>query len=185
MRWILDDGLLDILASLPDHSNLVSYPAGELCVAAATARDAGQSEPRIRLLSMVAADGRSIFSTFELLSDDDPAGAVLLRLRPEEQTDADLAECEAIAWAAVHAEDTVFVTQDKKAAYIALAVLGRSRVAHTFDLWIELLEQGAITAAGFEHLCEQTRRKEKDAAALRWLPDRVTRLFASQAGGDR
>lgn len=185
MRWILDDGPLDYLASLADLSKLVSYPAGRLCVAPATAAAARQSESRSRLLSTPAADGGAIFHRFEIfLSDDDPAAELLLRLRGEEHTPVNLAECEAIAWAAVHAEDAVFVTQDKTPAYTALAVLGRAQVAHPFDLWLDLLDDGVVTTAEFEHLCERTRRKERHAA-LRRLPGRVTRRCSTGPGGEQ
>lgn len=185
MRWILDDGSLDILASLPDLSKLVSYPAGRLCVAPATAEAARQSDSRTRLLGIVSADGRHIVERFEIVhSDDDPAGGLLLRLRVEVEATANQAEFEAIAWAAVRAEDTVFVSQDKRAAFIALAELGRPRVAHPYDLWIDLLENDIVSIADFQHLCEQTRRKEHHDKSLRRLPDRVSRLLSEDAEGE-
>jgi hypothetical protein len=171
VRWILDDGPLDILASLTDLSKLTDYPTGRLFVAPATAESAKRSESRSRLLAVAAPDGQRVFDRFEVfLTTDDPAGAVLWELRMEEQSPANLAEYEAIAWAAVHADDAIFVTGDKRAAAIALAVLGRARVAHPFDLWIDLLEAGAVSVADFEYLCERSRGKDQ---ALRTLPPRV------------
>jgi len=48
------------------------------------------------------------------------------------------AEHEAIAWALIHGPESVFVTADKRASLTALAELGRGRVCHPFDLWLEL-----------------------------------------------
>ena len=177
LRWILDDGPLDVLASLPDLTTLGLYPTGSLCVAPATAEAARQSESRTRLLGIAAADGGLLFDRPQIfLTDEDPVGSVYLDLRGE-GSPLGSAECEAIAWASVHAEDAVVVIEDKRAAFAALAELGRSRVAHPFDLWIELLESGAVSTADFEHLCERSRGKDADLLR-RALPGRVRRRFS-------
>lgn len=179
MRWILDDGPLDLLASLTDLTKLASYPAGRLCVAPATAA-AARSENRIRLLSVEAADGSAIFHRFEiLLGSDDPAAELLLRLRAQERSPINLAEYEAIAWAAVHAEDAILVTQDKRAALIGLSLLGLAKVAHPYDVWIDLFDNSIVTEAEFRRLCEQSRRKEQNDPVLRHLPDRVIRRYST------
>jgi hypothetical protein len=177
VRWILDDGPLDALASLPDLTTVSLYPAGSLCVAPATAESARQSESRTRLLDIAAANGGLLFDRPQIfLTDDDPVGAVYLDLRGE-GSPLGPAECDAIAWASVHVEDAVVVMEDKRAAFMALAELGRSRVAHPFDLWIELLESGAVSTADFEHLCERSRRKDRDLLRRAW-PERIRRRLS-------
>jgi hypothetical protein len=69
------------------------------------------------------------------------------------------------------------LTADKRASLTALAELGRSRVAHPFDLWIELLEHEAISLADFEHLCRRTKNHD---SGLRRMPGRVASRFAAR-----
>lgn len=178
MRWILDDGPFDTLANLVEPSNLGAYPAGRLLVAPATARASQRSAARARFLDSDNPEDPPVIEAFDLLiGSDDPAAAIFLELHGEEATATDQAERESIAWALVHGDDAVFVLEDKRAALTALAELGRSRVAHSLDLWIELLEEGAITPDAFQRLCERTKGRDN---GLNRMPMRVVDRFPQE-----
>jgi hypothetical protein len=78
--------------------------------------------------------------------------------RDSADTDEHLGEHASIAFCALLEPEAVFVAADKKAAFLALAELGRGRVAAPFDLWAHLKEAGLITGAQFHSLCERTAR---------------------------
>lgn len=131
----------------------------------------------MRLLELSHPDGQRVVDVFEvLIGGDDAAGLVLQDLHGEERTSTNLAEREAIAWASVHGKDAVLVTADARAALTALAELGRQRVAHPFDLWLELREQGVLPPAEFENLCQRTRRRDQ---RLQRMPERIARFLGS------
>lgn len=185
LRWILDDGPLDQLARFADPATLTRGAAGSLLVASTTARAAAVSERRRALLELDCADGRLVEEFSVEIGDDDPAAEILLELHGSENTRLDLAEREAISWAQVHGASAggqaVFVTSDQRATVTALAELGRGRVAHPFDLWLDLLRQGRIGRSQFEKLCEATRNKDQ---GLERMPTRV-RLPDAGGGGSR
>ncbi len=54
----------------------------------------------------------------------------------------------------------IFVTLDKRAAMLALAELGRGRVAHAFDLWLHLRDSGLVDSTVFDALCQRTKRSD-------------------------
>lgn len=171
MRWILDDGPFDHLADEANLERLVDSYRGRLIVAPSTARGALPSSARTRLLNARLTNGKPLVQVFELLlSKDDPAAEIFLELHGQEKTTTNRAEMEAIAWILVHAADGVFVTADRRAALTALAELGRTRVAHPFDLWIELLNGDALTPEEFRALCNRTRQKDQ---GLVRMPGRV------------
>lgn len=175
IRWILDDGPFDALASLVEPSSLALYTSGRLIVAPTTARETRHSRSRARFLEARTSDGRSVVEAFDfLVGGDDAAGEIFLALHGEEETVTNRAERESIAWALAHAEDAVLVLEDKRAALTALAELGRARVAHSFDLWIDLFEAGVVTATEFQDLCERTRRRD---SGLNRMPERVASRF--------
>jgi len=173
-RWLLDDGPFDGLARHSGHLDLTAADC-QLLVSSATARAAGTSAGRLELLELTRPDGSRLVEVFEvLLEGDDAAGQVFTELHREERTTLNEAEREAIAWALVHDSEAVFVTADKRAALIALAELGRERVAHPFDLWLELRDGGGVAAEAFQSLCTATRNADQ---GLERMPDRVVRFF--------
>lgn len=175
MRWILDDGPLGSLADVASEERLVGYGPGKLWIAEQTQRDADQSPSRAELLTIEVPGGEKLIESFEIqLGTADPAERILMELHDEASSTVNLAEQQAIAWAQTHADDAVLVTADKRAAMIALAELGRSRVAHPFDLWIHLLEAEALALSEFRALCNRTRGKDQ---GLPRMPDRVTSLL--------
>lgn len=177
MRWVLDDGTFDTLADF-GRPELLAYPPGRLVVAPSTAQAATDSEARARLLRLETPNGHRLFEIFEILLDgEDPAAAIFLELHREAETSVNRAEREAIAWALARADDAVFVTEDKLAALIALAELGRTRVAHPFDLWIELREADAVTPADFKRLCDRTKGRDQ---RLPRMPGRAKRHFGQE-----
>jgi len=122
--------------------------------------------------------GQAVLETFEVrLGGDDPAANIFLELHPDETTTKSRAEHEAIAWALVHGgEAVVFVTEDKGATYTSLAELGRARVCHPFDLWLELLEEDLLSQQEFHDLCLAVWNKDQ---GLKRIPDRVRDRFPS------
>ncbi len=74
----------------------------------------------------------------------------------------------------------MFVVFDKRATVLALAELGRRRVGHAFDLWIELEAKGLISGECFQRLCEATKSKDK---GLKRMPARVLRPKNPQSEG--
>jgi len=67
-----------------------------------------------------------------------------------------------------HRSDAVFVTQDRRAAMLALAELGRSRVAHPFDLWLHLQDRDLIRRAEFKELCRRTVTADTGLPGVPW-----------------
>jgi len=174
LRWILDDGPFGQLAGTVDPENAAHWQAGVLLVAEASSAAAMQAPDRRALLDVRVGD-ESIVATFGIrLGADDPAEEVLIDLRPDAESSADLAEHESIAWAQVHGLDAVFVCADKRAALTALAELGRARVAHPFDVWLDLRERGWLTPRVFENLCRRTRSQDQ---GLPRMPKRVSDLL--------
>ena len=80
---------------------------------------------------------------------------------------ANLAEHQAIAWIISERRDGIFVTEDKKAAFLALAELGCGRVAHSHDLWLYLRDEGIINPLQFANLCKATCRTDRSDIPLR------------------
>ena len=176
VRFILDDGPLDHLAGELDPSQLASWASGALLVASTIGRQARQHSPlRLDLLEARNDAGEDVFEVFTvLLEGDDSAGEILLDLHGQSRSTTNLAEREAIAWALVHGRDAIFVTEDKRAALTALAELGRGRVAHPFDLWLHLADQGQLEPGQLEILCERTKSKDQ---GLERMPGRVRERF--------
>jgi hypothetical protein len=98
----------------------------------------------------------------------------LIELHPDPASTTDLAEHESIAWALVHGPDAVFVSSDRRATLTALAELGRERVAHPFDLWLDLRKRRWLSPRAFERLCELTRKNDQ---GLPRMPKRVSELL--------
>lgn len=166
MIWLLDDMVLDHLSRVTLSQEAGTPPEVRLLITSTTAASAEQSEMRKNWLQ--ECDFAETIRV--LLGNDDPAAQILVELHGEEKTTINQAEREAIAWALVHGQDAVFVTTDKRATVTALAELGRERVAHPFDLWLDLLDREMLSPTDFRALCELTRRKDQ---GLERMPDRV------------
>lgn len=173
----MDDRQLDDLRQVLNPEALSRWPAGKLLVASSTRHGARSSQERARLLETTNEKGQTLFETFQVtLGAKDPAERILLDLHPDETATTNRAEHEAIAWALVHGPDSVFVTADKRASLTALAELGRGRVCHPFDLWLELLDADLVTGQQFDELCHATLRGDQ---GLKRMPARVERRFSS------
>ena len=172
MRWILDDGPFGHLAKVVQHQGTAGWEGGALLVAATTAALA--TPPSQALLDLRAGD-QPLIATFEIrLGANDPAEQVLIDLHPDSTATSDLAEHESIAWAQVHGLDAVFVCADRRAALTALAELGRGRVAHPFDVWLDLRQRGWLPPHLFARLCQLTRNHDQ---GLPRIPRRVSDLL--------
>jgi len=171
LRWILDDGPFGHLAKAIDPEDTNHWQADALLVAGATAAVA---TPTSKALLEVRVDAKPIVATFEIrLGSGDPAEQVLIELRPDTMSTADLAEHESIAWAQVHGLDAIFVCADRRAALTALAELGKGRVAHPFDVWLDLRKRGWLNPGVFERLCQLTLKHDQ---GLPRMPARVQDL---------
>jgi hypothetical protein len=183
--WIIDDGPFDQLALTINASELETWPADQFFVAGATAKAA--SGRRKDLLVSTPTP----FAPFELPLGSKGCDILYKHLRPTASSSANLAEHESIAWALTERRDAIFVAVDKRAALLALAELGCGRVAHAFDLyyylrkssrgaqnisavvlrgsfgcggaalWIHLKEQGLVSQAQFETLCQATYKNDQ------------------------
>lgn len=161
--WILDDGPLDLLSQFIDAINWQNWSQMQLFVAKQTAVDARQSPARYDLLVSYP----TLFHTFEIMVDTLAFDIVHGHLRTTaSRAAANLAEHQAIAWIISECTDGVFVTCDKKAAFLALAELGRNHVAHPYDLWLHLRDQRLINQTQFDDLCQKTRIS--DQSVIPW-----------------
>ncbi|MEW6755159.1 MAG: hypothetical protein AB1505_29885 [Candidatus Latescibacterota bacterium] len=159
--WIIDDGPLDHLAMVVASVDVGVWPKGEYFVADQTARAAGGN--RKALLEAAA----SPFQAFSIMYGSRAFDVLYQHLREPTASDKDLAEHQSIAWAMEERQDAVFVAQDQRAAFLALAELGRSRAAHPTQLWLHLRDQGLVTPEQFRALCERTRRSYQSKIPLR------------------
>ena len=177
MRWILDDGPFGHLAGTVDPEDATLWQPDVLLVAGTTAAAA---TPISQALLDVRVAERAVVDTFEIrLGSGDPAEQTLIELHPDPASRNNKAEHECIAWAQVHGLDAVFVCADLRAAFTALAELGRGRVAHPFDVWLDLRERGWLTFGAFERLCRMTRKH--DRGGLPRMPERVSQVLRSDA----
>lgn len=174
--WVLDDGPFGILAEVVPPRDVARFQAGLLAVVSTTADAAtnDKSGRRPALLEQSDRENTKIIDCITVnVATENPARETLIELTGGSGDTTDLAEREAIAWLSHHGDESdVFVVYDKRATVLALAELGRCRVAHAFDLWLELENKDLISAECFERLCETTKRKDK---GLKRMPARVER----------
>lgn len=162
--WILDDGPFDLISRFVNFLDLPNWPQGQLFVAEQTALDARHSPTRNALLTT----NPTPFNVFNIMIGAPAFDIVYNHLRPTaSRATANLAEHQAIAWIISERQDGIFVTGDKKAAFLALAELGRGRVAHPHDLWLQLRDQSLVDQAQFDGLCQTTCRSDQSAVPLR------------------
>jgi hypothetical protein len=90
------------------------------------------------------------------------AAAVVLDYLRRDETSAtkNLGEDESIGCCLEDLTDAVFVTMDKRAAFIALAELGWGRVATAFDLWSWLAREQMIDGRSRNALDATTLRQD-------------------------
>jgi len=72
----------------------------------------------------------------------------------------DLGEDESIALLIHELKDLVFVVLDRKAAMVALAELGPSRVASPFDYWDWLRAEGMVDETTFDKLSARVLKED-------------------------
>ena len=164
--WILDDGPFGHLAKSVPVADLPTWPKEQLFVAEQTALDARRDAARNTLL---AADSTPL-KIFKIMMGSHAADIVYNHLRPTaSRATANLAEHQSIAWVISERQDAVFVTEDKKAAFLALAELGAGHVAHSHDLWLHLRDEKLVDQTQFEYLCQATCRTDQSDIPLRCL----------------
>ena len=143
--WLIDDGPFGLLARVLDHR--WDWPASTLHMARAVA-DGGardKSGRRQQLLSRQNS-GQPWIRVHGIQPGTPAAGMLYNHLRHNRyQSTEHLGEHASIALAATTLPTAVFVTMDKGAAFLALAELGRDRVATPYELWNWLCAEGFIT----------------------------------------
>jgi hypothetical protein len=157
--WMVDDGPLDVLARLSPQSG--AWPKALLNTTETTA-DAANDRRRALLRSGAVA-------VHSISMGTDAWKVLFEHLRKKSgATTANQAEHEAIAICLCERPDLSFVAQDKLALSIALAELGRGRVAHSFDLWEDLRGRGVISPSDFDVACEATRKSDQSLPGIPW-----------------
>ena len=174
--WILDDGPLDDLARNVTAEEARTWPKGQLFIVRQTATDADG-----RRLSLTA-DRETPLAVLDIPLESEAANIVYTHLRRQAGGTANLAEHQAIAWILTASIDAVFVTEDKRAALTALAELGCGRVAHAFDLWLHLADEGMITFDQLRSLSESVSRKDQ---GLPGVALRIRQKLTSASCGTR
>ena len=159
--WIIDDGPLNDLSLVVDSSSLGIWPHGEFKIADATARDASGSRK-----ALLEAEP-SPFGSFSVMMNSEAARILYDHLRQPTTSDKNLAEHQSIAWALAEAPDAILVARDKRAAFLALAELGRGGAAHPTELRLHLRDQRLITPDQFNDLCKRTSQGEQNPIPLR------------------
>lgn len=142
--WVLDDGPF---GSLAKHYNRVwSWPARFLHTVAevASAASLDRSGRRNSLLDMQHS-GQPVIEVHSIMAGSKAANFLFEYLRPRAASATkNLGEDAAIAYCVTERTDACLVTDDKHAAFLALAELGRGRVATPFDLWDDLLSRSSV-----------------------------------------
>lgn len=170
MKWILDDMAFGHIARLITISDISVWPAGILFLANTTVQAACLDHSGRRSAVLAARSvttGEAVFSSFTVTVGS-PAGIILYdHLRTGSGGSANLAEHESIAWALTDPDgDSVFVTQDKLAAMLALAELGRTKVCHSYELWNEMLSNNYLTQQQFRDLMTASANRDKSIPAV-------------------
>jgi hypothetical protein len=136
-----------------------------------------RSGRRQRLLSMMSA-GQPCIAVHDIQEGTPTAEMLYGYLRPDStHATKDIGEDASIAFCAMERSDTLFVTQDRAAALIALAELGPGRVATPFDLWHDLEEKALISRDQCQALCNSTYKSAKDL--LPGVPRRILKLHGT------
>lgn len=160
--WIMDDGPLDTLAAVVGPGSFASWPPGKIKVADATMRSA--SGNRLALLSA----SPSPFEGFSVMMGSTASDVLYGHLRQPSTSDKNLAEHQSSAWVLSECpDDAVLAARDKRAAFLALAELGRGGAAHPTELWLLLRQEGLVTRAQFVEFCAKTSQSEQSPVPLR------------------
>ncbi len=169
MIWVVDDGPLGRLARR--FSADWRWPAATLDVVESVASAAAKDKSgRTQKLLAMRAEIEPVVRVHSI-GVGTPAADYLfsyLRMNPPNAT-VDFGEHESLAYCMAVDSSAVFVTEDKRAAFLALAELGPARVATPFDLWRSLFERELISAEERQQLDEELWRH----ASLPGIPRRL------------
>lgn len=162
LSWLLDDGPFEILAKWVPPERVEQWPSGLCRVAEATERNAFQDPKRRRLLEM------AVFGSARIEVGGAAHRILTEHLRREDETTrVNLAEHQSIAWLLQQPEG-IFVVTDKQATVLALAELGRGRVAHAFDFWDYLHREGLVSESELESVASATLKRDQGLPGLPW-----------------
>lgn len=166
--WMLDDGPLGHLASLAPQ--VAHWPKQSLHIAESVSDGAAHDKSGRRQALLAAnGDGGALFVTHQVFPATQTWDMLYAHLRKgTTSTTADLGEHESIAICATLRPDLIFVCQDRRATQIALAELGRGRVASPFDCWDALRQAGLIDDSGFDALSRLSLRGDGGLPGLPW-----------------
>jgi hypothetical protein len=160
IRWFLDDTPFG-MAVRHCPPTLPWQPASVHIVGAiADALDQDRSKRRRALFECTAA-GSPVVVEHRVHGGSEAEAMLWGHLRTSStQSSRNLAEDEAIALLSREVHDGTLVILDRKAAMVALAELGRGRVASPFDYWDWLRSERVIDEGRFQTLCAATVRED-------------------------
>lgn len=156
VSWLLDDGVIDILARCPGAIR-DALRQEDLAIAEATAGDG--SEERQRLIE--EARVKTLRVEVESPAENLLYGHFRSRSEYQRGSTVNFAEHQAFALLLTEEKNRIFVTFDKGAAYLALLELGPGRVAHPFDLFFYLEQKRRLEPGAFGELLDKSRKKEQ------------------------
>lgn len=163
LSWLIDDGVIDLLARCPEALR-VTLRQEDLAIAEATAADV--SEERQRLLA--EAQVKTLRVDVESPAENLLYGHFRRRSEYQRGSTVNFAEHQALALLLTEETSRIFVTFDKGAAYLALLELGPGRVAHPFDLFFYLEQERLLPPGVLEDLLDKSRKKEQLGPPWRW-----------------
>jgi hypothetical protein len=172
VKWVLDDGPFSHLTKELAPGDLEKWPDSALFIAAATAAGAlndrsGREQAALAVKSR--ATGASVITVFDVLLPSRAGSILYEHLRKGISESANLAEHQSIAWMLTErVGDLVFVAEDKHAAFLALAELGRCRVCHLFELWDHFRSEGLLNDSQYQGLMNRTLNRAK--GGMKGLP---------------
>ena len=159
-QWLLDDGPLGLLARYFDAT--WAWPAATLQVMreVALGAPADKSGRRQQLFTMLDGAGAPCL---RILDGGERTAEILFQHVRTSAASAtkDLGEDASIAYCMAEAPDAIFVTMDKRAAYVGLAELGSARVSTPYDLWAWLLDSRFISEDQWRQLVDATAKQDQ------------------------
>lgn len=159
-RWFLDDRPFGIVARHQTVAWAWQPAAVHLVGAIVDALDSDRSGRRRKLFGLTSG-GEAVVVERRVLGGSEAEAMLWAHLRTNTTlASRDLAEDEAIALLSREVSDGVLVVLDRKAAMVALAELGRGRVASPFDYWDWLRSERIVDQAAFDALCDATLRED-------------------------
>ena len=158
--WVLDDGPFGRLARQFDAGWRWPPQTFHVVEQVAAAAKNDRTGRRTQLLEMPD----SAVAVHAVMPSSNAGRFIFDYLRSSETSATkDLGEDASLALCVFELPDSIFVVEDKAAAFLALAELGPARVATPFDFFAHLRDEKLIDAGAFAALCESLVRAHHPA----------------------